>query len=75
VESPYHPLSRYPDPVTDHDADREYEAIIAELERVGLLEQVIDDGKPALRLTAEGKQVAQQMALRSEDDGQATAGR
>ena len=41
------------------------------LSEAGLVEVYVnDEGKPSVRLTAEGKQVAQQMALSSEDDGQ-----
>jgi hypothetical protein len=49
--------------MTDITPDHEYAAIVAELERAGLTEQVTDEGKPALRHTAEGKQVAQKVAL------------
>jgi len=56
--------------VSDHTPDAELDAIVAMLSEAGLNEEVIDDGKPSLCLTAEGKQVAQQMALSSEDDPQ-----
>ena len=52
----------------DHDAD--LDGIVAMLSEAGLVEQVIDEGQPSIRLTAAGKQVAQQMALSSEDDAQ-----
>jgi hypothetical protein len=50
----------------DHARDAGLDAMVATLSEARLIEEVIDDGKPSVRLTAEGTQ----MALSSEDDAQ-----
>jgi DNA-binding MarR family transcriptional regulator len=50
----------------------ELDAILAELEGAGLVEQYVNEaGEPAMRLTAKGEQAANQAALSSEDDAAA----
>ena len=58
--------------IEDHEA--ELDALVAMLEAAGLLRQTIDEGKPALQLTAKGAQVANQMAMSSEDEAFAMFG-
>lgn len=59
--------------MTDEQArDEEFDAILAELEEAGYVEQYTDaDGQEAMRLTATGEQVARQMAMLAEDDAAA----
>jgi DNA-binding MarR family transcriptional regulator len=51
------------------DAAAELDAILAQLEGAGLVEQYVNEaGEEAMRLTAKGEQVANQAALSSDDD-------
>ena len=50
----------------DHDA--ELDAILEQVETAGLVEQYVDEqGRPAMRLTAEGLRVARQLVMLGED--------
>lgn len=56
--------------------DAELDAIAAELEAAGLIEEYVNaDGKAAMRFTPDVDQVARQMAMSSQDDAQGTAQR
>jgi hypothetical protein len=45
----------------DHDA--ELDAILEQVETAGLVEQDVDEGRPAMRLTPEGVRVGRQLAM------------
>jgi hypothetical protein len=54
--------------MTDHGA--EMDAILAMLSEACLVEEYVnEDGKPAMRLTPDGAQVARQMAMSDDPDG------
>jgi hypothetical protein len=56
-----------------HDTmtDAEMDAILNELEGAGLVETFADDeGRPSMRLTEQGVQIARQMALSGDEDAQ-----
>ncbi len=53
--------------MSDHDA--ETDAIVAELEKAGLVETFTnDEGKAAMRLTPKGAQLGRSMALGGDED-------
>jgi DNA-binding MarR family transcriptional regulator len=50
----------------------EFDAILAQLEGAGLVEQYTNaEGEPAMRLTAKGERIANQAAMSSDDDAAA----
>ena len=56
----------------DPTQDEEFEAILDELERAGLVEEYVNEaGEAAMRLTKRGEQVSNQAAMSSEDDAAA----
>lgn len=61
---------RYPQPMPDDDLRiEETNAIVAELERAGLVTvPPREDGEPVYTLTSKGIQVANQMSLSDEDE-------
>ncbi len=54
--------------MTDDMSDAEMDAIVAELERAGLVEEFTDDqGRPSMRLTEQGVRVGRSLALAGDD--------
>ena len=54
--------------MADHDA--EMDAIVTMLSKADMVEEYVnEDGKRAMRLTADGERVARQMALSDDPDG------
>lgn len=56
--------------MTDGTPDTETDAIVAELEKAGLIETTVrEDGRTAYTLTAQGERVARQMAMAGDEKG------
>ena len=71
-EQARHKRCRYAVRMIDAISDDELDAILAQLEQAGLVEQYVNDhGEAAMRLTKRGEQVANQAAMSTEDDAAA----